>query len=594
MRHRGSKKKVRQQGKKRKRQGDESSSSSSESDWRQEVWRRGFQGPLPPWGNPFWPMWPPAGPTTAPQYQGRQMRGAGQFQAQPTQTQAAGSWDGSWGGGAWSGAGREDGGQGRRKRPRWGSPVRHEPWGEEAYPADMADWDWRRRDPGGDFQEPVTKRRLPRPKPRPKPRPLPPPDEEDDDLDIFDPMLTMKVEVVDVPKKYIAKIIGKKGTQIRLIRDETGAHIDARDQSQDPCQVKVLGTPEAIEAARKKISEIIDLSINKPGHVLEIPRAKIGKVIGIRGAQIHEIQSSTGAKVDVDKDVDPCRVTVGGDDVQIAMAEKIILTLAMEAADQESEYLDLPSHVSGAVLGVRGARLMELQAASGARIDVDKTRPGTCRVRIAGTPDQIELAKELVLLATEAPRPSEAAILASEGVEQQASDANAAVDLPPGTAGKIIGRNGATIQSVQSETGARVWVDCEASQARISGQPGAVEHAKILVQALAEEAESDMQQAEAAANTVASVAQRAAGGLGGDWPALPGPQAEAGSGGEAGGEASGSDAAWAGATDAQGLDYWAGGWQEEAQPPPAVRPQTAMQRAFAALAAAKRGHAGQA
>lgn len=325
-------------------------------------------------------------------------------------------------------------------------------------------------------------------------------DEPEEAQEPIDPMLEMQMEIIEVPKKYIAKIIGKKGAQIRQIRDETGAHVDARDQTADPCQVKVLGTTDSIEAARKKIAEIIEASAHKPGIVLEIPRAKIGKVIGIRGAQIHEIQTITGAKVDVDKDVDPCKVTIGGDELQIAHAERVILTLAMEAADQESEYLDLPAAVSGAVLGVKGARLMELQAASGARIDVDKTRPAMCRVRIAGSPDQIEVAKQLVLLATEAPRPPEATVAPPlEGTEivddsGVGPSATVVVDLPHGMSGKIIGRSGSTIQSIQGESGARVWVDCEASHARISGQPGAVEHAKLLVQALVDEELQQLQQ----------------------------------------------------------------------------------------------------
>lgn len=327
-------------------------------------------------------------------------------------------------------------------------------------------------------------------------------DEPEEVQEPIDPMLEMQMEIIEVPKKYIAKIIGKKGAQIRQIRDETGAHVDARDQTADPCQVKVLGTSDSIEAARKKIAEIIEASAHKPGIVLEIPRAKIGKVIGIRGAQIHEIQTITGAKVDVDKDVDPCKVTIGGDELQIAHAERVILTLAMEAADQESEYLDLPAAVSGAVLGVKGARLMELQAASGARIDVDKTRPAMCRVRIAGSPDQIEVAKQLVLLATEAPRPPEATVAPPlEGTTEidesgvgVGPSATVVVDLPQGMSGKIIGRSGSTIQSIQGESGARVWVDCEASHARISGQPGAVEHAKLLVQALVDEELQQLQQ----------------------------------------------------------------------------------------------------
>lgn len=558
----------------------------------------------------------------AAQYAGGHMGGAGRYQAE-AQQQAP-----------WSRQPNYDAGNSRKRQRRTFPEQRDRCEEEEGYLEDSYaqddGWDSSRRygEPEERFVAPAPKRMLPRPKPKPPPpAPALADEEQDDDADLLEPMLAMKMEVVEVPKKFIAKIIGKKGMQIRMIRDETGAHIDARDQSQDPCQVKVLGSPDAIEAARKKIAEIIEQSQHKPGIVLEIPRAKIGKVIGIRGAQIHEIQTTTGAKVDVDKDVDPCKVTIGGNDVQIAMAEKVILTLAMEAADMESEYLDLPSAVSGAVLGVKGARLMELQASSGARIDVDKTRPGNCRVRIAGTPDQRELAKQLVLMATEAPRPPEASILGAEGVDSQSSDAgNVAMDLPPGTAGKIIGKNGATLQRIQSESGARVWVDFEAGQARISGQPGAVEHAKGLLQALVEEVGTGV-----AAGAAASGSLDAGGGV---VPALSAPAAQSawesfGSWSEGAEASTGLDAASAGegagwGGDAWGAeqggaaaqgDTWVGSWQEEAvkeeegqedawewtgqapapetkeepvedeELPPTVQPQTAMQRAFAMLAA---------
>jgi len=298
--------------------------------------------------------------------------------------------------------------------------------------------------------------------------------------------------IVAVPKAYIAKVIGKGGSQVCVIREKSGAQIDARQQTTDPCNVKVIGTEEAIEKARDMIWDLVELASLRPGIILDIPRAKIGKVIGIRGAQINEIQVTTGAKVDVDKDCDPCKVTIGGDPDKVEHARRVILTLAMEAADGESEYLDLPKGAAGAVLGVQGARLRELQAQSGARIDVDKTQPSVCRVRIAGDAVQIAHAKDLVLLAVETPRPRGALVPPLEqetptgtpGEAPAPAPGTDIVRLPDGAAGKIIGRGGTTIQALQAESGARIWVDCETGEARLQGRPECVEHARYLVEAL--------------------------------------------------------------------------------------------------------------
>merc|ERR1719221_2416350 len=53
--------------------------------------------------------------------------------------------------------------------------------------------------------------------------------------------------IIDVPRNYIAKVIGKGGQQICVIRKHSGAQVDARQQTTDPCPVRVLGTAQAIE-----------------------------------------------------------------------------------------------------------------------------------------------------------------------------------------------------------------------------------------------------------------------------------------------------------------------------------------------------------
>eukprot|EP00428_Durinskia_dybowskii_P083445 CAMPEP_0170415774 /NCGR_PEP_ID=MMETSP0117_2-20130122/32790_1 /TAXON_ID=400756 /ORGANISM="Durinskia baltica, Strain CSIRO CS-38" /LENGTH=268 /DNA_ID=CAMNT_0010673771 /DNA_START=24 /DNA_END=831 /DNA_ORIENTATION=+ len=119
-------------------------------------------------------------------------------------------------------------------------------------------------------------------------------------------------------------------------------------------------------------------------------------VIGIKGAQVNEIQTQTGTKIDVDFETDPCKCYVKGDPEAVMKAKKVLLTIAMQIEDDGSEYIDLPKSTSGAVIGAQGQRIRDFQEQSGARIDVDKTGP-RCRVRLTGTPDQIAMAKALIM-----------------------------------------------------------------------------------------------------------------------------------------------------------------------------------------------------
>jgi hypothetical protein len=123
---------------------------------------------------------------------------------------------------------------------------------------------------------------------------------------------------------------------------------------------------------------------------------------------------------------------------------------------------------------------MEMQAASCARIDVDKTMPHVCRVRIAGTTAQINHAKKLVMAAAEMPRPM-GLPMPPPGEPAPVTET---VAVPYGTARKVIGPAGAMVQQLQTETGARIWVDCEVSEVRITGTQQNVDHARAAVEAL--------------------------------------------------------------------------------------------------------------
>lgn len=206
-------------------------------------------------------------------------------------------------------------------------------------------------------------------------------------------------EFVPVPKALIRKVIGKGASTIKGIREKSGCiKLDARDQDDDPCLVKVVGTAEAVARAHALIVEVLDsTNIRRPGtSFIEIPRGQIGMVIGIKGKDVIAIQHKTGTRIDVDFNLDPCKVYIQGPSDAVAAATKILKTIAMQIEDDKSEYIDLPKAASGALIGRGGSHIREFQETSGARIDVDKTGE-FCRVRLSGTPEQIEIAKAMIL-----------------------------------------------------------------------------------------------------------------------------------------------------------------------------------------------------
>merc|ERR1712039_493456 len=207
-------------------------------------------------------------------------------------------------------------------------------------------------------------------------------------------------EFVPVPKALIRKIIGKQAANVIEIREKSGCYkVDARDQTNDPVQVKIAGTAQAVAKARELIMELLEQTKSKhsDSEYVEIPKAKIGMVIGLKGAQVNEIQVQTGTKIDVDFTNDPCRCYINGPPENIESAKRVLLTIAMQIEDEESEYIDLPKETSGALIGAAGSRIREFQEQSGARIDIDKTGR-SCRVRLTGAKEQVANAKQLIMM----------------------------------------------------------------------------------------------------------------------------------------------------------------------------------------------------
>lgn len=161
-----------------------------------------------------------------------------------------------------------------------------------------------------------------------------------------------------------------------------------------------------------------------PSKKIDIPNGRVGVIIGKGGETIKSLQNSSGAKIQVtrDTDADPNSATraveLTGTPDQIARAEQLITEVLAEAeaggsavgsrrmsgqsSGAEQCVLKIPNNKVGLVIGKGGETIKNMQARTGARIQViplhlppgDMSRERT--VQIEGTSEQIEAAKQLV------------------------------------------------------------------------------------------------------------------------------------------------------------------------------------------------------
>lgn len=156
---------------------------------------------------------------------------------------------------------------------------------------------------------------------------------------------------------------------------------------------------------------------------IDIPNGRVGVIIGKGGETIKYLQLQSGAKIQVTRDMDadpnsPTRtVELTGTPEAIASAEKLINEVLAEAeaggsgivarrltgqAGSDEFVMKIPNNKVGLIIGKGGETIKSMQASTGARIQVIPLHlpPGDTStertLKIDGTPDQLESAKQLV------------------------------------------------------------------------------------------------------------------------------------------------------------------------------------------------------
>jgi len=150
----------------------------------------------------------------------------------------------------------------------------------------------------------------------------------------------------------------------------------------------------------------------------------------------------------------------------VASKEAMAKAAAAEKADDGSVKLSLGSHM-GAVVGKKGAVIQKIENDTGAKLDINKD---DMVVKISGpTEDAVQKASVAVQMIIET----------EENIK-----ANTQVNTISAGAEKVkavIGKRGATIQQIQSQSGAKVDANVDEGTLTITGSAEQVAEAKVLI-----------------------------------------------------------------------------------------------------------------
>jgi hypothetical protein len=163
------------------------------------------------------------------------------------------------------------------------------------------------------------------------------------------------------------------------------AHMCALVLDRTARTLQIVGTGGAGE----RVETILNTELDVDEHSREVSDRLVPIIIGRGGSNIKRLIAESGAQVDLDRS--SRRVTVRGRKAQVAKAVAMLDELVGEAGEEEE--IPVPARQLGLIIGRGGATIRQLQADSGATIDV---RKDVNSVKVRGSAAQVEKATGLI------------------------------------------------------------------------------------------------------------------------------------------------------------------------------------------------------
>ena len=219
-------------------------------------------------------------------------------------------------------------------------------------------------------------------------------------------------EEVMCPNEVAGKVIGHGGENINSIQTKTGAHVRIQPSSEvlpgQPRKISVQGAPGPVADAVRIIEDIIREAEIKVGSSrgggannveipVPVPQEMVGRVIGRGGETIRRLQEESGARIQVERDLN--RVLIKGDPEKAQRAKELVLDIVNNPNPGGASKPDYVKHVmpaggcEGKIIGKGGESIRDLCMRTGAKIQIDKE---SASVTIQGKQAQVDEAIKLV------------------------------------------------------------------------------------------------------------------------------------------------------------------------------------------------------
>eukprot|EP00056_Hartaetosiga_gracilis_P003044 m.59137 g.59137 ORF g.59137 m.59137 type:complete len:1177 (+) comp11308_c0_seq1:177-3707(+) len=208
---------------------------------------------------------------------------------------------------------------------------------------------------------------------------------------------TLKFEILNIPVEYHQHIIGQNGSKIQQIRNSTGAFVNATKGSDE---VRIEGTPEAVEKAKKEITDFVKKIQNQKTVTVNIPSRLHSQIIGSRGETIRTLrQQFPSVNIQFpDRDDDSDAILIRGDkkDVDACVPELKALAKKVESENySETVHVFRMFHTN--IIGKNGEVIKKIREKTNVRINVPSVEEESDNIVLTGLKENVAKAKVEIL-----------------------------------------------------------------------------------------------------------------------------------------------------------------------------------------------------
>jgi polyribonucleotide nucleotidyltransferase len=224
------------------------------------------------------------------------------------------------------------------------------------------------------------------------------------------------VEFIKIPTEALARVIGKNGTNINDISDETSVKIYAKTNQEQAkelgsAEFELVGSRAGIKDAKSKIDAIVKRIVNSTVETIEVDPKWFRNLIGPNGMTMREIIVKAGGSED-DRDFrrfiqfpsrgsDSKTITCEGDKVVVG---KIIESINKIVTDLESvteETIEVPKKQHKLIIGFGGSVRRGIEEEFNVRVFVPKQDNDSDIIKIKGKAENIAKATAKIQTLTE-------------------------------------------------------------------------------------------------------------------------------------------------------------------------------------------------